>query len=132
FAALKQLNKYFDEELFLNDKEELKQIYLFVFKEMKETQGMTESDHPSNKFLTKIGLLANNQVLLPNVDYKYEKHKDGNIYLYLAPTNVMDAYKNHEKHPFYSTSNKAVKDIQNQSFFKGTKKVRIGRSQPSA
>src|SRR5690606_25358619 len=42
FAALKQLNKYFDEELFLNDKEELKQIYLFVFKEMKETQGIKD------------------------------------------------------------------------------------------
>ncbi|MCM3112825.1 hypothetical protein [Lederbergia lenta] len=132
FAALKQLNAYFNEELFLNDKEELKNIYLFVYGEMKETQRMTESDHPSDKFLTKIGLLANNQVLLPNVDYKYEKQKDGNILLYLAPTNVADAYKNHEKNPFYSTSNKALKDIQNQSFFKGTKKTRIGKSQPSA
>jgi len=132
FAALKQLNKYFNEEIFLNDKEELKEIYLFVYKEMKETQQMTETDHPSNKFLSKIGLLANNRVLLQNIDYKLKKQKDGNVLLYLAPTNVMDAYKDHEKHPFYSTSNKAVKDIQNQSFFKGTKKVRIGKSQPSA
>jgi hypothetical protein len=132
FAALKQLNKYFNEELFLNDKEELKEIYLFVYKEMKETQQMTETDHPANKFLSKIGLLANNGVLLPNVDYKCERQKDGNVLLYLAPTNVMEAYKNHEKHPFYSTSNKAVKDIQNQSFFKGSKKTRIGKSNPSA
>lgn len=132
FAALKQLNKYFNEELFLNDKKELKEIYLFVYKEMKETQQMTETDHPSNKFLSKIGLLANSQVLLPNVDYKCEKQKDGNVLLFLAPTNVTDAYKNHEKNPFYSTSNKVVKDIQNQSYFKGTKKARIGKSQPSA
>lgn len=97
FAALKQLNKYFNEELFLNDKKELKEIYLFVYKEMKETQQMTETDHPSNKFLSKIGLLANSQVLLPNVDYKCEKQKDGNVLLFLAPTNVTDAYKNHEK-----------------------------------
>lgn len=129
FAALKQLNKYFNEEIFLNDKEELKEIYLFVYKEMKETQQMTETDHPSNKFLSKIGLLANNGVLLPNIDYKLKKQKDGNVLLYLAPTNVMDAYKDHEKHPFYSTSNKAVKDIQNQPFFKGTKKARIGKGQ---
>ena len=99
---------------------------------MKETQQMTETDHPSNKFLSKIGLLANSQVLLPNVDYKCEKQKDGNVLLFLAPTNVTDAYKNHEKNPFYSTSNKVVKDIQNQSYFKGTKKARIGKSQPSA
>lgn len=132
FAALKQLNRYFNEEIFLADKEELKEIYLFVYGEMKETQRMTETDHPSNKFLSKIGLLANNKVLCPNVDYKCEKQKDGNVLLYLAPTNVMAAYKDHEKHPFYSTSNKAVKDIQNQSYFKGTKKTRIGKSQPSA
>lgn len=132
FASLKQLNKYFNEELFLNDKEELKEIYYFVYVEMLETQRMTESDHPSNKFLTKIGLLANNKVLLPNIDYKCVKQKDGNVYLYLAPLNVFDAYKNHEKNLFYSTSNKVVKDLQNQSFFKGTKKIRIGKSQPSA
>lgn len=132
FAALKQLNNYFGKNLFLFDKEELKSIYLFVYEEMKETQRMTEGDHPSIKFLTKIGLLAKNNVLLKNVDYKYAKQKDGNVYLYLAPTNIMDAYKSHEKYPFYSTSNKAVKDIQNQSYFLGTRKVRIGKNQPTA
>lgn len=132
FAALKQLNNYFGKNLFLFDKEELKSIYLFVYEEMKETQRMTEGDHPSIKFLTKIGLLTKNNVLLKNVDYKCVKQKDGNVYLYLAPTNIMDAYKSHEKYPFYSTSNKAVKDIQNQSYFLGTRKVRIGKNQPTA
>lgn len=132
FAAFKQLNKYFGKNLFSFDKEELKSIYLFIYEEMKETQRMTEGDHPSIKFLSKIGLLANNKVLQKNIDYKYVELDDGNVYLYLAPTNIMDAYKSHEKYPFYSTSNKAVKDIQNQSYFLGTRKVRIGKSQPTA
>src|SRR5699024_3278529 len=132
FAAIKQLNKYFNEELLLVDKEQLKEIYFFVYKEMKETRTMTESDHPSTGLLTKIGLLAHKQVLLPDIDYKHEELKDGTILLYLAPTNIIDAYKNSEKHPFYTTSNKAKKDIQTQSYFKGTKKTRIGKSQPSA
>ncbi|MEL4028230.1 hypothetical protein NST89_06510 [Caldifermentibacillus hisashii] len=55
-----------------------------------------------------------------------------NLGLYLAPTNIIEAYKSHEKDPFYSTSNKVVKDIQNQPYFKGTRKVRIGKSQPTA
>lgn len=131
-AAFQQLNKHFDEELFPLNDETLNEIYSFVYREMKETQGMTESDHPSTKFLTKIGLLANQNKLLSDVDYKCVEEKDGHVYLYLAPTNTMDAYQSHEKDPFYSTSNKAVKDIQSESFFKGAKKTRIGRSQPSA
>lgn len=132
FAGLKQLNNYFGENLFLNSKEELKDIYLFIYKEMVETQRMTEDDHPSMKFLAKIGLLANKNVLRENIDYRFVKQDDGNVILYLAPTNIMEAYKNHEKNPFYSTSHKAVKDIQNQHYFLGTKKIRIGKSQPTA
>lgn len=130
FAAFKQLNNCFEMELFSED--ELKNIYLFVYEEMKETQRMTESDHPSMQFLMKIGLLANSGVLSIDTDYKCLKQKDGHVYLYLAPSNVMEAYKSHEKVPFYSTSNKAVKDLQNQSFFLGTRKIRIGQSQPNA
>jgi hypothetical protein len=132
FAALKYLNKYYNERLFSFEKEKLKNIYLFIYKEMIETQRMTEDDHPSKKFLSKIGLLANKCVLNENVDYKCVKQKDGHVYLYLAPTNIIEAYKSHEKDPFYSTSNKVVKDIQNQPYFKGTRKVRIGKSQPTA
>src|SRR5699024_5296762 len=89
-AAFEQINKYFGQELLVMDEDFSRELYHFVYKEMKETQTMTESDHPINKFLAKIGLLANQHVLLPNVDYICEKGKDGNVYLYLAPTNVMD------------------------------------------
>jgi hypothetical protein len=132
FAALKHLNNYFGAEVFPVNNNELKNIFLFVYDEMKETKRMTEDDHPSMKFLTKLGLLVNKDVLRKGIDYKYVKQKDGQVHLYLAPSNIIEAYKSHEKDPFYSTSNKVVKDIQNQSYFLGTRKIRIGQSQPTA
>ncbi|QNU37119.1 hypothetical protein IC801_15065 [Geobacillus sp. 44B] len=132
FAAYKQLNKYFGEDVFLSNKENIKEIYQFMFQEMKETHRMTEEDHPSMEFLRKIGLLANKNLLRQDVDYKCMKGEDGNIYLYLAPTNVVEVYKSSEKNPFYASSNKVVKDLQSQSFFKGFKKLRIGQSQPNS
>lgn len=129
-AALKHLNNYFEMELISED--ELKNLYLFVYEEMKETKRMTESDHPSMQFLMRIGLLANSGVLNNGIDYMCIKQEDGHVYLYLAPTNVIEAYKSHEKTPFYSTSHKAKKDIKNQSFYVGTRKIRIGKGQPHA
>ncbi|MDQ0246501.1 hypothetical protein J2S09_004105 [Bacillus fengqiuensis] len=132
FAAFKQLNKYLGEDVFLSDKKDVKEIYQFVLQEMKETQRLTAEDHPSMEFLRKIGLLANKNLLRHDVDYLCIKGTDGNIYLHLAPTNVVEVYKSSEKNPFYGSSNKVVKDLQNQSFFKGFKKVRIGPSQPNS
>ncbi|WP_051475785.1 hypothetical protein [Bacillus sp. J37] len=132
FAAYKQLNSLWEGDLFLSEKEEVKDIYQFAISEMKETQRLTSEDHPSLDFLRKVGLLANKGQLVPNVDYKCVGDKDGNVYLHLAPSNVVDAYKNSEKNPFYGSSNKVVKDLQTQSFFKGFKKIRIGSSQPNS
>lgn len=131
-AAFRHLNKYIGTEVFPVNSDELKQIFLFVYEEMKETKRMTEDDHPSMQFLMKIGLLANGGVLNNGIDYKCIKQENGHVYLYLAPTNVTEAYKSHEKSPFYSTSNKAIKDIKNQSFYVGTQKTRIGKGQPHA
>ncbi|MDH2882514.1 hypothetical protein [Bacillus cytotoxicus] len=131
-AAAAQLNKYFDGNILLSSKEELKGIYQFVYQEMKETQLLTTEDHPSMEFLRKIGLLANKEAVRRNIDYKCITEKDGTVYLYLAPTNVYEAYRISERTPFYPSSKKVVKDLQNYSFFKVPKKQRIGQSNPTA
>jgi hypothetical protein len=132
FAAYKQLNNLLGVDLFLSDKEEVKDIYQFVINDMKETQRLTSEDHPSLEFLRKIGLLANKNQLVSNVDYKCIKDADGIVYLHLAPSNVVESYKSTEKDPVYKSSNKVVKDLQTESFFKGFKKIRIGSSQPNS
>jgi hypothetical protein len=132
FAAAAQLNKCFGGDILLSSKEELKEIYQFVYLEMKETQLLTTEDHPSMEFLRKIGLLANKEVLKRDIDYKCITEKDGTVYLYLAPTNVYEAYRISERTPFYPSSKKVVKDLQNYSFFKTPKKQRIGKINATA
>ncbi|MED4732439.1 hypothetical protein P9597_31030 [Aneurinibacillus migulanus] len=93
---------------------------------------LTTEDHPSMEFLRKIGLLANKEAIRRDIDYKCITEKDGTVYLYLAPTNVYEAYRISERTPFYPSSKKVVKDLQNNTFYKGTIKQRIGPSNPTA
>lgn len=131
FAAFAQLNDFLEDDIFFSDPEERIEIYQFVYQEMKETQQLTIEDHPAMDFLRKIGLLAKKGQLQNNSDYKCVK-EDGSIYLYLAPSNIYDAYRMSERIPFYPSSNKVVKDLQTYSFFIKKVKQRIGASNPTA
>ncbi|AYV68695.1 hypothetical protein C2I06_18415 [Niallia circulans] len=131
FAAFAQLNDFLEDEIFFSNPEERIEIYQFVYQEMKETQQLTIEDHPAMDFLRKIGLLAKKGQLQNNSDYKCVK-EDGYIYLYLAPSNIYEAYRVSERTPFYPSSNKVVKDLQTYSFFIKKVKHRIGASNPTA